>query len=59
MVFFWQWAIWLVYHQKIMKHPPPLPPKKLLFYIYIVLHSHVKLYKCIDFYTYTCLYDFT
>jgi hypothetical protein len=37
-----QWAIWLVYHQKIMKSSPPQVEITFftLFYTYIVLHLH-------------------
>jgi hypothetical protein len=40
--FFWKWAIWLAYHQKVMKFPPTLPT-------YTVLHDHIQSYKCIRF----------
>jgi len=48
-IFFLQWAIWLIYHQKIMKLPPSPQIENTfftLFSIYIVLHGHVKPYKC-------------
>ncbi len=53
MVFFLQWVIQLAYLQK---HYEISPQVKIiffiLFYIYIVLHSHVKSYKYIHFYIY-------
>jgi hypothetical protein len=49
---FWQWAIWLVYHQK--HYEIPLPQVKItffeLFYTYIALHGIKKIKQ---FYTYT------
>jgi hypothetical protein len=43
---FFQWVIWLAYHQKYYEIPSP--SKKHIF-----LHICVKTYKCILFYTYT------
>jgi hypothetical protein len=46
----------LAYHQK---HYEILPSRRRNRIYYIVLNNHIKSYKCINFYTYTILNDFT
>ncbi len=59
MVFFWQWVIQLAYLQIHYEISPPQIriTSFTLFYIYIVLHSHVKSYKCIYISIYIVLSD--
>ncbi len=55
--FFLQWTIWLAYHQKHYKIPPP-QIKFTFFYTYIVLHYHIKIIWVYLFYIYIILHGY-